>query len=154
MKNIQEKVAEFQKQFNNPILETPSILKDRVELRVGLIQEELNELKESIRNNDLVEIADALGDLQYVLSGAILEFGFGECFEEIFNEIHRSNMSKACDTVDIAEKTIKFYKEKDGTESYYEKIRDKYVVYRKKDKKVLKSVNYSSVNLIDILSKY
>lgn len=154
MKNIQEKVAEFQKQFNNPILETPSILKDRVELRVGLIQEELNELKESIRNNDLVEIADALGDLQYVLSGAILEFGFGECFEEIFNEIHRSNMSKACDTVDIAEKTIKFYNEKDGTESYYEKIRDKYVVYRKKDKKVLKSVNYSSVNLIDILSKY
>jgi predicted HAD superfamily Cof-like phosphohydrolase len=68
-------VSEFHKLFDAPILDIPQIpdLK-RAKLRVSLIQEELNELQEAIDNNDLVEIADALGDLQYVLSGTILEF--------------------------------------------------------------------------------
>ncbi|MBP7357533.1 MAG: nucleoside triphosphate pyrophosphohydrolase family protein, partial [Cloacibacterium sp.] len=78
-------VAEFHRTFNAPILETPQIpSKERCELRVSLLQEELNELKQAIEDNDLVEIADALCDLQYVLSGAVLEFGLGEKFVELF----------------------------------------------------------------------
>jgi predicted HAD superfamily Cof-like phosphohydrolase len=91
-------VAEFHKTFNAPILDTPQIpSKERADLRVSLLQEELDELKKAIEDNDLVEVADALCDLQYVLSGAVLEFGLGEKFVELFNEVQRSNMSKACD---------------------------------------------------------
>ena len=69
-------VTEFHTLFDSPILDTPQIpdLK-RAQLRVALLQEELNELQEAINTDDLVEVADAFADLQYVLSGAILEFG-------------------------------------------------------------------------------
>ena len=78
-------VAEFHRTFNAPILDTPQIpSEERARLRVKLLQEELDELKEAIANNDLVEVADALCDLQYVLSGAVLEFGLGEKFVELF----------------------------------------------------------------------
>lgn len=151
---VANNVAEFQKQYENPILDKPTIPSDRKDLRVDLIKEEYKELRDAVRDNDLVETADALGDIMYVLYGAILEFGFSDSFEEIFNEIHRSNMSKACESIKVAEKTINHYYEKDGTESYYKKVGEKYVVYRSNDNKVLKSVNYSPANLSDILSKY
>ena len=88
-------VAAFHKTFKHPILEKPTIPpSDRCQLRVSLISEELKELEEAIQNNDLVEVADALCDIQYVLSGAVLEFGLGEKFVELFNEVQRSNMKK------------------------------------------------------------
>ncbi len=145
-------VAEFHKTFNAPILEHPTIpTKERCELRVSLLQEELNELQEAIENNDLVEIADALCDLQYVLSGAVLEFGLGEKFVKLFNEVQRSNMSKACDDEQQAIETVAFYKEK-GVEAYYEKSGDKYNVHRKSDQKVLKNKYYSKADLVGIIA--
>ena len=145
-------VAEFHKTFKAPILETPQIpSKDRCELRVSLLQEELNELKEAIENNDLVEIADALCDLQYVLSGAVLEFGLGDTFVELFNEVQRSNMSKACSTMQEAIETLSFYKQKDGTEGYYKEVNGMYIVYRNGDDKVLKSINYSPANITGMI---
>jgi predicted HAD superfamily Cof-like phosphohydrolase len=98
-----------------------------------------------------VEIADALCDLQYVLSGAVLEFGLGNKFEELFNEVQRSNMSKACDSQKEALMTLSHYKKKDGTEGHYKEINGKWIVYRKRDNKVLKSINYSPANLKNIL---
>ena len=66
-------VAEFHDTFNLPIELEPCIpSKERCELRINLIEEELKELKEAIQENDLVEVIDAFCDLQYVLSGAIL----------------------------------------------------------------------------------
>lgn len=147
-------VAAFHKTFNAPILDTPQIpAKERAELRVSLLQEELNELKEAIKNNDLVEIADALCDLQYVLSGAILEFGMASKFETLFNEVQRSNMSKACNSLEEAEATVAHYLKKDGTTSKIEAKGDKFLVFREPDHKVLKSVAYSPANLKDILEK-
>ena len=147
-------VGEFHKTFNAPILETPQIpSKQRCELRVNLLQEELNELKQAIEDGDIVEVADALADLQYVLSGAVLEFGLGEKFVELFNEVQRSNMSKACNTQQEALATLSHYKQKDGTEGYYKEVNGKFIVYRNGDDKVLKSVNYSEANLKDILEK-
>lgn len=146
-------VAEFHKTFNAPILETPQIpSKERCELRVALLQEELNELKKAISDNDLVEIADALCDLQYVLSGAVLEFGLGEKFVELFDEVQRSNMSKACATEQEAQETVEHYKAKDQ-DAYYEKSGDKYNVHRKTDDKVLKNKYYSPADLKTILEK-
>lgn len=144
-------VAEFHTTFNAPILDTPQIpSKDRCDLRVSLLQEELNELKEAIANNDLVEVADALCDLQYVLSGAVLEFGLGEKFVELFDEVQRSNMSKACSTEEEALATVKNYQDK-GIEVYYKKSGEKYNVYRTEDNKVLKNINYSAAQLASII---
>ena len=140
-------VAAFHKTFNAPILDAPQIPSaDRAELRLKLLQEELDELKAAIENNDLVEVADALCDLQYVLSGAVLELGMGEKFVEMFDEVQRSNMSKACTTQEEADATIAFYANK-GVEAYSEKSGDKFNVHRKADNKVLKSINYSPADL-------
>ena len=150
--NSLNQVADFHRTFNAPILDTPQIPSEqRCELRVNLLQEELNELSQAIKDNDLVEIADALCDIQYVLSGAVLEFGLGDKFVELFNEVQRSNMSKACNTQQEALMTLSHYKKKDGTEGYYKKINGKWLVYRASDDKVLKSINYSPANLKDIL---
>ena len=145
-------VADFHRTFKAPILDTPQIPSaDRCKLRVSLIAEELKELQEAIDNNDLVEVADALCDIQYVLSGAVLEFGLGEKFVDLFNEVQRSNMSKACSSQTEAEATVKFYLEKDGTEAEIMQDRDKFLVYRTADNKVLKSVGYSPADLKGIL---
>ena len=148
-------VAEFHKTFQAPILETPQIpSKDRCDLRVSLLQEELNELSEAINNNDLVEVADALADIQYVLTGAVLEFGLGEKFVELFDEVQRSNMSKACENQQEAISTLSHYKKKDGTEGYYKQVAGgKWVVYRNGDNKVLKSIGYSPASLKTILDE-
>jgi predicted HAD superfamily Cof-like phosphohydrolase len=145
-------VGEFHKTFKHPILEKPSIpSEDRCKLRVALIAEELKELEVAILEKDIVEVADALCDIQYVLSGAILEFGLGEKFKELFEEVQRSNMSKACKTEEEARATVKYYHEKDGTECYYKEEGDKWLVYRKSDNKTIKSINYSPANLTRIL---
>lgn len=146
-------VAEFHRTFNAPILENPQIPSaERCKLRIALLQEELNELKQAIEDQDIVEIADALCDLQYVLSGAVLEFGLGEKFVDLFNEVQRSNMSKACETEEQAQETVEYYNSREE-EAYYEKSGDKYNVHRVSDNKVLKNKYYSSANLKSILEK-
>lgn len=63
-------------------------------LRYNLMKEENEEYLEAVQNNDLVEIADALGDMMYILCGTIIEHGLQHKIEEVFDEIQRSNMSK------------------------------------------------------------
>ena len=147
-------VEEFHKTFNAPVLETPQIpSKDRCNLRISLLQEELNELKQAIEDESIEEVADALADIQYVLSGAVLEFGLGKKFNQIFEEVQRSNMSKACESQQEALATLSHYKQKDGTEGHYEEIGGKYIVYRNGDRKVLKSIGYSPADINSVLKK-
>ena len=146
-------VEEFHQTFKAPVLETPQIpSKERCDLRINLMQEELNEIKEAIENNDFVEISDGLCDLMYVLCGSILEFGLGEKFNTLFDEVQRSNMSKACNSQQEALATLSHYKQKDGTEGIYKEENGKWLVYRKDDNKVLKSINYSPASLEDIIN--
>ena len=96
MKNKLKAVEEFHKSFglgvqNNPKANLPL---DKIELRFNLMAEENEEYLEAAKNNDLVEVADALGDMLYILCGTILEHGMQYKIEEVFNEIQRSNMSK------------------------------------------------------------
>jgi predicted HAD superfamily Cof-like phosphohydrolase len=119
---------------------------------VSLIAEELKELEEGIRNGDIVEIADALCDIQYVLSGAVLEFGLAEKFKELFDEVQRSNMSKACKTEEEAKATVAHYQNQ-GVECFYEQQEELFLVYRNGDKKTLKSINYSPAELHRILNQ-
>ena len=115
------------------------------------LAEELKELQQAVDDNNLVEVADALCDPQYVLAGAILEFGLAEKFKELFDEVHRSNMSKACKTEEEANLTINHYKNTANTESYHKAADGLFLVYRTADNKTLKSVNYSPANLAGIL---
>jgi predicted HAD superfamily Cof-like phosphohydrolase len=145
-------VAAFHEAFGHPILKTPMIpSKDRANLRVSLLQEELNELEKGIEENDIVQIADALCDIQYVLSGAILEFGLGEKFKSLFDEVQRSNMSKACRNMKEVEETIHHFKQQ-NVEAYFVKKNDLYFVYRKSDNKTLKNINYSPADLGSIIN--
>jgi predicted HAD superfamily Cof-like phosphohydrolase len=68
--------------------------KQKNELRFELMREENEEYLEAVRNNDIVETADALGDMLYILCGTILEHGLQHKIEEVFDEIQNSNMSK------------------------------------------------------------
>lgn len=95
-------------------------------LRFNLMDEENNEYLEAAQNNDMIEVADALGDMLYILCGTILEHGMQHKIEEVFNEIQRSNMSKLG---------------ADGKPIYRE------------DGKVLKGPNYFKPNIQTILER-
>ena len=87
------KVKAFMNTYGQDVNEKASFPEDTiVQLRVDLIEEELNELKEAIKNNDLVEVADALTDILYVTYGA--GHSFGVDLDSCFDEVQRSNMSK------------------------------------------------------------
>lgn len=147
-------VATFHDTFNLPVLESPEIPSaERCALRVSLLQEELDELKQAIEDNDIVEIADALSDIQYVLSGAVLEFGLGAHFKSLFDEVQRSNMSKTCKTMEEAKATAEHYKKAKGVESEIVSKGEEFLVYRLPDRKVLKSVKYSPADLSSILNE-
>ena len=87
------KVGTFMKTFGQEVKTKPSFSSDKInKLRIDLIKEELEELQEAMKNNDLLEVADALTDILYVTYGAGHAFGIDldKCFEEVQN----SNMSK------------------------------------------------------------
>ena len=99
---------------------------DKNQLRFNLMKEENEEYLEAANNNDIVEVADALGDMLYILCGTIIEHGMQHKIEEVFDEIQRSNMSKLG---------------ADGQPIYRE------------DGKVLKGPNYFKPNIKSILDK-
>jgi predicted HAD superfamily Cof-like phosphohydrolase len=135
-----------------PVLVEPTIpSQERCALRISLLEEELEELKDAINDNDIVEIADALADLQYVLSGAVLEFGLGSKFKALFDEVQRSNMSKACATKSEAIQTQEHYLAEKNTNSVIKPQDGLFLVYRKADGKVLKSINYSPADLVKVI---
>lgn len=147
-------VAAFHDMFDMPIVNSPSIpASDRCKLRINLIEEELHELKQAIEAKDLVEIADALADLQYVLSGAVLEFGLGERFKAIFDEVQRSNMSKVCQNITEAEATRAHYRKNQGVESEIVEKKGQFLVFRISDRKVLKSVSYSVADIAQYIDE-
>ncbi|MDO7171472.1 nucleoside triphosphate pyrophosphohydrolase family protein [Mariniflexile sp. AS56] len=128
MKNKIEAVKAFHTAFKIGHRETPKgdLGIDKNTLRFNLMKEENEEYLEAANNNDLVEVADALGDMLYILCGTIIEHGMQYKIEEVFEEIQRSNMSKLGE---------------DGQPIYRE------------DGKVLKGPNYFKPNIASILDK-
>ena len=87
------KVGIFMKTFGQEVKGKPSFSTDKInKLRIDLIKEELDELKEAMDNNDLLEVADALTDILYVTYGAGHAFGID--LDKCFDEVQNSNMSK------------------------------------------------------------
>jgi len=153
--NYLGQVREFHETFSHPVLEKPTLIDSkRALMRFSLIREELLELEKAYLDGDLVEIADALADLQYVLSGAILEFGLNEKFDTVFNEVHRSNMSKIAQSKEEAERTIAIYADSSNPnycEAHFEERDGKFFVIRTSDNKTLKAADYSPANIAPIL---
>ena len=95
MKKYINMVAEFHTAFNMPDPQDyKQLTPEQYELRHRLLEEENNEYLEACGDDDLVGIADALGDQLYIIYGTILKHGLQDRIEEVFTEIHRSNMSK------------------------------------------------------------
>ena len=87
------KVGTFMKTFGQEVKTNPSFSSDKInKLRIDLIKEELEELQEAMKNNDLLEVADALTDILYVTYGAGHAFGID--LDRCFDEVQNSNMSK------------------------------------------------------------
>ena len=88
-------MAQFHKAFGHPVnemLKFPAL--DRIILRHTLIQEEVLELLQASAKGDAVGVADAITDCLYILYGTALEWGLGDKLPDLFDEVHRSNMSK------------------------------------------------------------
>ncbi|AUS06919.1 nucleoside triphosphate pyrophosphohydrolase family protein [Pseudotamlana carrageenivorans] len=128
MKNKIEAVKAFHTAFKIGHLESPKadLGQAKNKLRYNLMKEENDEYLEAAQNNDLVEVADALGDMLYILCGTIIEHGMQHKIEEVFDEIQRSNMSKLGE----------------GGEPIY-----------REDGKVLKGPNYFKPNIKSILEQ-
>lgn len=96
MKRKIDAVELFHKSFGLGVSESPraDLGQEKNMLRFNLMDEENKEYLQAAQNNDLVEVADALGDMLYILCGTILEHGMQYKIEEVFEEIQRSNMSK------------------------------------------------------------
>ncbi len=126
--NAIDQVKEFTEAFNIKYSKdmNPNLDQSTIDLRFRLMEEENQEYLEAAKNNDIVEIADALGDILYILCGTILAHGLQDKIVEVFNEIQRSNMSK----LDINGKPV---------------IRE--------DGKILKGPNYFKPKIKEILEK-
>lgn len=93
MKDAFEKLWEFHEVYNAVRQRTPAFADEKTrEMRLKILLEEFEEYKEAEKNNDLVEVADALADIIYIAIGTAVAYGLP--MDEIFNEVHRSNMSK------------------------------------------------------------
>ncbi|MEL4307628.1 nucleoside triphosphate pyrophosphohydrolase family protein [Joostella sp. CR20] len=128
MKDKLQAVAKFHNAFGLGVANTPKaqLEASKIILRHNLMAEENDEYLEAAKNNDLVEVADALGDMLYILCGTILEHGMQHVIEDVFDEIQLSNMSKLGE---------------DGKPIYRE------------DGKVLKGPNYFKPNIKKVLDK-
>jgi predicted HAD superfamily Cof-like phosphohydrolase len=127
MKEFINKVEEFHNAFGIENADSPTNVEvETYELRTELIMEETREYLEACQEGNLTEIADALGDQLYIIFGTILKHGLQDKIEEVFNEIHRSNMSKLGE---------------DGKPIY------------RKDGKVLKGPGYTAPDIDSIINK-
>lgn len=114
----------------------------------NFILEELEEYKHACETGDIVEVLDALCDITYVATGnGVMLHGLKDKFMDAYAEVQASNMSKACKTEQEAKQTAESEAKRIGEETYYEQVGEYWVVYRKSDKKVLKSINYFRPNL-------
>lgn len=142
-------VEEFNATMGKPNNYSP-IIPERKEWEFvyNFILEELEEYKHACETGDIVEVLDALCDIAYVSigNGAMLH-GLKDKLWPAYQEVQASNMSKACKTEEEAQETVKARSEQQGEPCHYEQIGNYYVVYRTRDRKVMKALSYFRPNL-------
>ena len=116
------------------------------------ILEELEEYRQACENGDIVEVLDALCDIAYVsLGNGTMLHGLKDKIWPAYQEVQGSNMSKSCSTEEEALETITLRSKEQAEPCHHEKVGDRYVVYRTRDRKVMKSINYYRPNLKQFL---
>lgn len=126
----------------------PAIDEKDADFVISFIQEELDELKEAVKDENVIEVLDAILDITYVcLGNGAMVFGLKDKIWKGYQEVQASNLSKVCQTEEEAKETVKVRSEEQGEPCHYEKVGDKFVVYRSSDNKVMKSINYFRPNL-------
>jgi hypothetical protein len=120
----------------------------------NFILEELEEYKEACETENIVEILDALCDITYVSlgNGAMLH-GLKDKVWPAYQEVQASNLSKACSSEEDAQETVRVRSQEQGEECHYEKIGEYYIVYRTRDRKVMKNINYFRPDLTQFFNK-
>ena len=148
-------VEEFNTKFNKPNNYTPTIGNEKDwKFVYDFILEELEEYKEACEKGDIIGVLDALCDITYVsLGNGTMLHGLKTKIWPAYKEIQLSNMSKACSNAQEALDTLNYRSEKLDEECHVEKVGDMYIVYRTRDRKVMKSINYHSPNLRQFFSE-
>jgi predicted HAD superfamily Cof-like phosphohydrolase len=144
-----DEVEIFNDTFGKPNNYAPNIPAQKEwQFVYDFVLEELEEYKVACENGDIVEILDALCDITYVSlgNGAMLH-GLKEKIPGAYAEVQRSNMSKACKTKEEADETVQSGEKRYGEDCHFEKSGEVFIVYRTRDRKVVKSNYYSPAEL-------
>ena len=142
-------VEEFNATMGKPNNYEPVIPEEKEWMFVyNFILEELEEYKHACETGDIVEVLDVLCDIAYVSigNGAMLH-GLKDKLWEAYQEVQASNMSKACVNEEEAQATVELRSKEQGEACHYEKVGDYFIVYRSRDFKVMKNINYFRPNL-------
>ena len=138
-------VEVFNETFGKPNNYEPTIPEEKEwKFVYDFILEELEEYREACERGDIVEVLDALCDIAYVSIGnGTMLHGFKSKIWPAYLEVQASNMSKACSSEEEAMETVRVRAKEQGEECYFEEVAEgRYIVYRKRDRKVMKSLNY------------
>jgi hypothetical protein len=148
-------VEEFNAIMGKPNNYNPTIPDEKEWMFVyNFILEELEEYKHACETGNIVEVLDALCDITYVSlgNGAMLH-GLKDKVWPAYQEVQASNLSKACSNEEDAQATVETRSKEQGEPCHYEKVGSYYIVYRTRDKKVMKNVKYFRPNLTQFLNK-
>ena len=148
-------VETFNATMGKPNNYTPTIPEEKEWMFVyNFILEELEEYKHACETGDIVEVLDALCDIAYVSIGnGVMLHGLKDQILPAYAEVQASNMSKACKTEEEAIQTVELRSKEQGEPCHYEQLGEYWIVYRTRDRKVMKNVNYFRPNLKQFLNK-
>ena len=152
-----DEVEIFNYTFDKPNNYEPTIPeKKEWQFVYDFIQEELEEYREACERGDIVEVLDALCDIAYVSIGnGTMLHGLKDKIWPAYQEVQASNMSKACKTEEEAIQTVSQRSKEQGEACHFEKVAEgRYIVYRSRDRKVMKSINYFSPDLSKFFETY
>ena len=137
-------VEDFNSLMSKPNNYTPIIPeKKEWQFVYDFVLEELEEYKQACEKGDIVEILDALCDIAYVsLGNGTMLHGLKDKIWPAYQEVQASNMSKACTTQEEAVRTVEVRSKEQGEPCHWEQVGDMYIVYRTRDRKVMKSLTY------------
>jgi len=144
-----DEVEEFNALMGKPNNYEPTIPERKEwEFVYSFILEELEEYRTACEEGNIVEVLDALCDIAYVsLGNGTMLHGLKDKIWPAYQEVQASNMSKACKTEEEAKQTVEVRSEQQGEPCHYEKVGDYWIVYRTRDKKVMKNINYFKPDL-------
>ena len=151
-----DEVEKFNATFGKPNNYEPTIPeKKEWQFVYDFVLEELEEYRQACENGDIVEVLDALCDITYVsLGNGVMLHGLKDKIWPAYLEVQDSNMSKSCSNETEARATVALRSEEQNEPCHYEEVDGRYIVYRTRDRKIMKSINYFRPDLTKFFETY